>query len=91
MAEEKKFPKKTPTAKKRDLQNAKRRAHNRTLKSRVATTIRFFEKTVSEKNVEAAKTQLHQVFALIDKGVNKGLFKLNKAARMKSKCASRIS
>jgi small subunit ribosomal protein S20 len=91
MAEEKKLPKKTPSAQKRDIQNTKRRAHNRTLKSRVGTTIRFFEKTLGEKDTEAAKAQLKQVFALIDKGVNKGLFKLNKAARMKSKCASRIS
>ena len=91
MAEEKKLPKKIPTAKKRDIQNAKRRGHSRTLKSRVGTTIRFFEKTIHSKDMDAAKEQLKLIHALIDKGVKKGLYKLNKASRIKSKCASHLS
>ena len=91
MAEEKKLPKKIPTAKKRDIQNAKIRNHNRTLRSRVGTTIRAFEKMAADKDMDSAKAQLKLVYTLIDKGVKKGLYQLNKASRIKSKCASRIS
>lgn len=91
MAEEKKDSKlKRPTAKKRDMQNAKRRLHNRSFKSRVKTAVRSFEKEVAEKNEPKAKALLSSVFSLIDKGVKMGIYKLNKASRLKSKFTGRI-
>jgi len=91
MAEQKKDSKsKRPTAQKRDIQNAKKRLHNRVFKSRVKTAIRTFEKQVSEKETEAAKTQLNTVISLLDKGVKHNIFKLNKVGRLKAKYASRI-
>ena len=91
MAEEKKVSKtRRPTAKKRDLQNAKRRLHNRSFKSKVKTAVRSFEKEVAEKNETEAKARLHSINSLLDKGVKMGIFKLNKASRLKSKFSSRV-
>lgn len=82
MAEEKQEKKKTkrPTAQKRDIQNAKRKLQNRSFKSRVKTAVRSFQKEDSDKNA-----QLNSVLSLIDKGVKMGIYKLNKASRLKSK------
>ncbi len=86
MAEEKKDSKtKRPTAKKRDLQNAKRKLQNRSFKSRVKTVVRSFENEVKQKNETEAKTRLNSIFSLLDKGVKRGIYKLNKVGRLKSK------
>lgn len=90
MAEEKKESKqKRPTAKKRDLQNEKRRMQNRIFKSRVKTTTQKLQKHLLEKNDSEAKALLNSAFSLLDKGVKKGIYKLNKASRLKSKLAKR--
>lgn len=91
MAEEKKTGKqKRPSAKKRDIQNAKRNMQNRKLKSRVKTAVRSFEKDIADKNESGAKARLSSVYSLIDKGVKLGIYKLNKASRLKSKFSNRI-
>ena len=91
MAEEKKDSKtKRPTALKRDIQNVKRRVENRSFKSKVKTAVRSIEKQIAEKNVSGSKEELNTVYSLIDKGVKKGIFKLNKASRLKAKFANRV-
>ncbi|NGX47730.1 MAG: 30S ribosomal protein S20 [Chlamydiae bacterium] len=91
MAEEKKDSKtKCPTAKKRDIQNAKRRLHNRSFKSRMKTAVRSFENEVTQKNETEAKACLNTVFSLLDKGVKMGIYKLNKVSRLKSSFSGRI-
>lgn len=91
MADEKKASKpKRPTAKKRDMQNEKRRLQSRAFKSKVKTTIRSFEKDLSEKNEEGAKARLNVIYSLIDRGVKLGIYKLNKASRVKSQFSGRI-
>ena len=91
MAEEKKSSKtRRPTAKKRDLQNAKRRLHNRSFKTRVKTAIRSFEKDISEKKETEAKARLSSIFSLLDKGVKMGIYKLNQVSRMKGKFSNRV-
>jgi len=91
MAEEKEASKaKRPTAKKRDIQNEKRRIQNRSFKSKVKTAIRTFEKDLSEKNEESAKARLNVIYSLLDKGVKLGIYKLNKASRAKSKLSGRF-
>ncbi len=91
MAEEKKESKpKRPTAKKRDIQNEKRRMHNRSFKSRMKTAVRSFEKNVIEKNESEAKAQLNSVYSLLDKGVKTGIYKLNKVSRLKHKYSGRL-
>lgn len=82
MAEEKKAKTKRPTALKRDIQNEKKRAHNRSFKSKVKTAIRSLE---GEKNETETKARLNSVFSLLDKGVKMGIYKLNKVSRLKSK------
>lgn len=92
MAEEKKNAKpKKPTAKKRELQNAKRRLLNRSFKSKIHTATRTYEKTVKEKDLEAAQKNLCLLYSLLDRAVKKNIFKLNKARRLKSKLASQLT
>lgn len=90
MAEEKKAKTKRPTAKKRDIQNEKRRLQNRVFKSRVKTAVRSFEKEVSEKNETEAKARLNAIYSLLDKGVKRGIYKLNKVSRLKGKFSGKV-
>ncbi len=82
----KKLPKKRPTALKRDLQNVKRNERNTAFKSKVKTAIRSLKKSISEKsNAEAVKEKFNLINSLLDTGSKKGIFKKNKASRVKSK------
>lgn len=80
---------KRPTAAKRDLQNEKRRLNNRIYKSRVKTAVRAFQDSIGKGDAEATQTKLNEVYSLLDKCVKKGVFKLNKASRTKSRLAAR--
>ena len=86
MAEEKKpvVKVKRATALKRDLQNAKKCVHNKAFKSRVRTAVRAFEDAVAKKE-GTAKDNLDLVYSLMDKGVKTGIYKQNKANRVKSR------
>lgn len=79
-----------PQALKRDLQSEKRRLHNRAFRSKYLTAVRSLETSISKKEPEA-KQKLSAVFALADKGVKTGIFKLNKAARMKSRFTAQVA
>jgi small subunit ribosomal protein S20 len=79
--------KKMPTAAKRDLQNVKKRMRNRSFKARVRTALRNFEESMSLKDSDKAKDAMNKVNSLMDKGVKKGIYKINKASRVKSKIA----
>lgn len=87
MAEEKKEKSKVkkPTALKRDEQSLKRNLSNRAFKSKVASAMRDLEETLSKKDAAAIKSRLSDVYSLMDKGVKKGVFKTNKASRVKSR------
>lgn len=78
-----------PSALKRDEQSLKRNLRNRSFKSKVTTAVRAFEDTVSKKDSPGAKAKLNDVFSLMDKGVKKGIYKLNKASRVKSRLNAR--
>lgn len=80
-----------PQAKKRDLQNEKSRLRNRVFKSQVRTAIRHLEDSLEKKDSAAAKAQLNEAYSLMDKGVKRGIFKLNKAKRTKSRLAARLA
>jgi len=88
MAEEEKKQKtlkpKRPTAQKRDIQNDKKRAHTRTIKKELHTAKVAYQASVQEDKTKA-KTLLSKVFSLLDKGVKRGVLKLNKASRDKRK------
>lgn len=80
---------KTPTAQKREMQNKKKRLENRQFKSQVRTALRKFEDAVSKNNDGLIKETLSAVYGLMDKGVKKGIYKLNKASRTKSRLAAK--
>lgn len=79
----KKAKTKRPTPLKRDLQNERRRSLNRSFRSSVLTAIRSLE-SAGIQSASAAGT-LNHIYSLVDKGVKAGVFKANKAARIKSR------
>lgn len=94
MAEEskKKAAVKKPSALKRDIQAEKRRLRNRSFRSSVLTAIRGFESALAQKaEPTAIKSKLNAVYSLMDKGVKKGVFKVNKASRTKSRLTTRLA
>jgi len=94
MAEDKaKAPKtKRPSAKKRNIQSEKNRLRNRSYRSSVLTAVRSFETSISQKeSPENVKTKLNEIYSLMDRGVKKGIYKPNKAARTKARLTSRIA
>lgn len=94
MANEKKEEKKTkkPSALKRDLQNEKRRQRNRSYRASVLTSIRTLDSALAQKEApESIKTKLNAIYSLMDKGVKRGVYKRQKAARTKSRLAARCS
>jgi len=90
MAEQKKAKVKRPTAEKRDIQHEKRRLLNRSFKSRIRTAMSSFEKVVSEKKEQEAQAQLKTLYSLLDKAVKRGIYKVNKASRLKSQFAAKL-
>ncbi len=86
--EEKGKKEKRPTAKKRNIQSLKNKAHNRSFKASVATSIRSFKDSVAKNEKDAVKLKLNDVYSLVDKGVKKGIIKINKAKRVKSQMST---
>lgn len=82
---------KRPTALKRDLQNEKRRLINKSFKSVVRTTLRDFDASIATKDKEKIQSSLNNVFSIMDKGVKRGVFKINKAARTKARAHEKSS
>jgi small subunit ribosomal protein S20 len=80
---------KRPTALKRDLQNKKRRLDNKIYKSRVRTAVRSFHESLEKGDQAVSKAKLDDVYSILDKCAKKGVFKLNKVSRTKSRLAAR--
>ena len=80
---------KRPTALKRDLQNEKRRLNNRVYKSRVRTAIRAFQDAVTKGDQAVTTEKLNEAYSILDKCAKKGVFKVNKVSRTKSRLAAR--
>ena len=85
----KKAPKR-PTALKRDIQNVRKRNQNRSFKSNIRTTMNGFEAAL-KKGSEEGKSALRSIYSLMDKGVKKGIFKKNKAARVKARFTQKLA
>jgi small subunit ribosomal protein S20 len=86
MADDKEKKKtKLPTAQKRDIRNAKHYAINKTFKSRVRSAQRSFDEALKAGEKEAIQETLNGVYSLMDKGVKRGIYKLNKASRTKKR------
>ncbi len=91
-AEKAKAPKtKRPSAQKRNIQSEKNRLRNRSYRSSVLTAVRAFESSLSQKeSTESVKTKLNEIYSLMDRGVKKGVYKSNKAARTKARLTARL-
>lgn len=90
MAEEKaEVKQRRPTAKKRDLQSNRRQLRNKAFKAKTKTAIRRFEEAIEQKDENVAKERLSHVYSLMDKGVKRGVYKLNKASRTKSRLTAK--
>lgn len=82
---------KRPTALKRDIQNAKKRRTNQAFKSKLRTSIRRFEESLSGDDHDATKDKLNTAYSLLDKAVKRNVIKLNAASRKKSRLAARAA
>ncbi len=89
MAEEKKEAAKAkvkrPTAQKRILQSDRAELKNRSYRSKVSTLTRSLKESISKKDAGAIQSKLATMYSLVDKGVKTGVYKPNKAARVKSR------
>jgi small subunit ribosomal protein S20 len=88
---EKKKKARITSAQKRDKQSLKARLRNRSFKATVTTAIRSFEDAVSKGDKTVMKQRLDALYSLMDKGVKTGRYKLNKAARTKSRLAAKVA
>lgn len=82
---------KRPQALKRDLQSKRRKLVNSSFKSEVRTVIRSFEEALPKGDAAVIKEKLKAVYSIMDKGVKRGVFKLNKASRTKARMAARLA
>ena len=85
--EETKKKVKRPTALKRDMQNEARRKHKRAFKARVRTAMNALEAASGDE----AKAAFTNVQSLMDKGVKKGVYNLNRASRVKARLSKTLS
>lgn len=95
MAEQKEgkkaFPPKRSSTLKNGLQDQRRKLRNRAHKSSVSTAMRSFAASLEKKeSAEQTNEKLSALYSLMDKGVKRGIFKANKAARTKARFAARI-
>ncbi|MCH9627748.1 MAG: hypothetical protein S4CHLAM2_13910 [Chlamydiales bacterium] len=88
--EKKKAKTKRPTAQKRDIRNSKRRLINKAFKSRVRTAMRSLEDALKGDDKEQIQHALNTVYSMMDKGVKRGIYKRNKAARVKANLCCKV-
>ncbi len=80
----------TPQSKKRALQNEKRYAVNKARRSRIRTYLRKVEEAIASGDQTAAAAALKAAQPELMRGVTKGVFHKNTAARKMSRLSSRV-
>jgi len=85
MAKEEKKKTKLSSTKKRIIQSEKKRVESRAFSSKVRTSIRKFKESVKKENSDVQQKLLSEIYSNMDKGVKKGIFKKNKASRIKAR------
>lgn len=85
----KKGPQKRPSAEKRVITSKKRALINQSFKSKVRTILKRFEAALKKKEEALVSSELRNVYSVADKAVKRGIFKPNKAARIKSRASSK--
>ena len=80
----------TAQSKKRARQNEKRASVNKSRRSRIRTFLRKVEEAISNGDKSAASAALTAVQPELMRGVSKGIFHKNTAARKMSRLAARV-
>ncbi|MCA0995436.1 MULTISPECIES: 30S ribosomal protein S20 [Roseobacteraceae] len=80
----------TPQSKKRARQNEKRYAVNKARRSRIRTYLRKVEEAIASGDKDAAFAALSAAQPELMRGVTKGVFHKNTAARKMSRLSSRV-
>ena len=80
----------TPQSKKRARQNQRRLDVNKARRSRIRTFLRKVEEAIASGDKEAAAQALKQAQPELMRGVTKGVYHKNTAARKMSRLASRV-
>ena len=81
----------SPQAKKRARQNERNRLVNKNRRSRVRTFIRRAEEAIAIGDKESALAALKSAQPELMRGVSKGIFHKNNAARKMSRLAARVN
>ena len=76
---------KIASCKKRELQDARKRLQNRAFKSQIRSTIKLVRDAAQSGDQAQQKQALSTIFSLVDKAVNRSIFKRNKANRIKAR------
>lgn len=79
------------SAKKRVRQNEKRRAINRSNRSRLRTAIKKLRAALTSGDAQTAQTLLPATVSTIDKAIQKGVLHRNAAARYKSRLTMHVN
>jgi small subunit ribosomal protein S20 len=80
----------TVQSKKRARQNEKRAAVNKARRSRIRTYLRKVEEAIASGDKESASAALREAQPELMRGVTKGVFHKNTAARKISRFAARV-
>ena len=80
----------TPQSKKRARQNETRLAVNKARRSRIRTYLRKVEEAITSGDKDAATAALRAAQPELMRGVTKGVFHKNTAARKMSRLSSRV-
>ncbi|MEL6838640.1 MAG: 30S ribosomal protein S20 [Pseudomonadota bacterium] len=80
----------SPQAKKRARQNAARFAVNKMRRSRIRTYLRAVEEAIASGDKDAAQAALKAAQPELMRGVTKGVYHKNTAARKMSRLAARV-
>lgn len=80
----------TPQSKKRARQNERRFAVNKARRSRIRTYLRKVEEAIASGDKDAAQAALQAAQPELMRGVTKGVFHKNTAARKMSRLSSRV-
>jgi len=79
------------SAKKRIRQNLKRRALNRWRKIKFRTAITEYRETILHGSVKDAKTQLSDIYKILDQVAAKGTIHKKTASRYKSRLSAKLN
>lgn len=80
----------TKSAKKRLRQNAKRRSHNRMIRSSMRTQMRKVRERLEAADAAGAETEMRLATKKLDQAAAKNVIHKNAAARLKSRLARRL-